>query len=106
MPEFAEWRKQHPERVIKAEDGTKHMHTQEVLGRARTMPPGSGEEQVTVRTLELARGMVTCALEKMRDPKLATADKLNSQEGTKYLALNLDAHERTNEGHHGYERLV
>ena len=60
--EFAEWRKEQLERVVKAEDGTKHFITQEVLREARTPKRGSGNEQATTRTLEFIKAQAQRAL--------------------------------------------
>ena len=55
MPEFKEWRQQLHEQTITSADGVRHFKNQEVLREARTPPVGSGNEQATPLTLELAK---------------------------------------------------
>ena len=95
VPEFALWRREQLELTVKAEDGTKHLVMQEVLREARTPTPGSGCYQATALTLELAKLMAQAALDKMYDPKVALADKLESQDGVNCFSKNQDAHEKT-----------
>ena len=100
VPEFREWRDEQLAAKVKSADGTKHHLMREVLRRARTPGAGSGEEQATPLTLELAKEMAQRAIEKMIDPKLALADKLKSLNGVNSFERNADAHERT-KGCHG-----
>ena len=95
VPAFAEWQKEMMEEKVKAEDGTEHYLNREVLREARSPTPGSGNEQATPMTLELAKVMAQRALEKMHDKKIALADKLTSQDGVNSFGRNHDAHERT-----------
>ena len=95
LPEFAAWRAEQLERRVVAEDGTVHCLVREVLREARTPTAGSGNEQATAKTLELAKAQATRALEKLHDKRLALADKLSSQDGENAYSSNADAHART-----------
>jgi hypothetical protein len=79
LPEFADWRAEERARKVKAENGTQYVLWQEVLKEARTPAPGSGNAQATELTLRLAKEMAQKALDKMHCPKVALADKLESQ---------------------------
>ena len=100
VPEFKDWQQKLLDTVVKAEDGTEHYLVREVLRKARTPPPGSGEHQATELALKLAAAQAARALEKMHDPKLAIADKLASQGGANAFGANADGHART-QGVHG-----
>ena len=78
VPAFAEWRREQLDFKAHAEDGTEYFLHQEVLREART-PSGKGNQQATVLTLELAKEQAQKALDKMHDPRVALADKLESQ---------------------------
>ena len=65
--------------AVRAEDGTEHFVMREVLRKARAPTPGSGEQEATPMTLEILKVQADRALEKMHDPKVALADKLDSQ---------------------------
>ena len=66
-----------------------------MLREARTPTAGSGNEQATEVMLELAKAQAQAALDKMYDPKVALADKLESQNGVNCFSKNQDAHEKT-----------
>ena len=96
LPEFKAWREEFFERMVLAEDGeTNHAIYREVLREARAPTAGSGNDQATKVTLELAKQMAIRVLEKMRDPKIALADKLTSQNGVNSIGRRQDAHEAT-----------
>lgn len=99
LPEFAAWRKEQLERKVLAEDGSEHDLLREVLSEARAPTEGSGNAQATPMVLKLAKAMAEAALKKMHDPKLALADKLESQHGAKAFRANLDAHSRVLDSH-------
>ena len=95
VTEFAEWQKEQLEATVAAEDGTDIDLVRAVLSEARAPAEGTGNHQATARTLELAKVQAERALEKLKDPKLALADKLTSQDGANSFGKNADAHART-----------
>jgi hypothetical protein len=78
LPAFAEWRREQLQLKASAEDGTEYFLHQEVLREART-PKLKGNIQAHDLTLELAKEQAEKALAKMHDPRVALADKLESQ---------------------------
>ena len=100
IPEFKDWRQELWDTKVKAEDGKQYYLVREVLRKARSPDPGTGEEQETALTLKILQAEARRALEKMHDPKLALADKLSSQDGANAYSSNADAHERL-KGVHG-----
>ena len=100
IPEFKDWQQELWDTKVKAEDGTEYYLVREVLRKARSPDPGTGEEQATQMTLTILKAEARRALEKMHDPRLALADKLTSQEGANAFSTNQDAHERL-KGVHG-----
>ena len=78
VPAFVEWRKEQLEFKAYAEDGTEYFLHQVVLREART-PQMKGHIQAHELTLELAKEQAQKALDKMHDPRVALADKLESQ---------------------------
>ena len=79
VPAFAEWRMEERERTVRAADGSVHKVQEEVLREAQEVK-GEGFEVYESFTLELIKEQAQKALNKMRDPKVALADKLTSQE--------------------------
>lgn len=79
QPQFAEWRQEQREKTVSAADGTKYRVVEEVLGRARAPQSGTGEQLATPMVLELIKAQAQAALDKMHDPRVALADKLESQ---------------------------
>ena len=95
LPEFDAWRDELFATTVMAPDGkTPHRVVEEVLRRARTPAPGSGEHQATELTLKIIRAQAERALEKLHDQRLALADKLESQGGKNSLSANAHLHER------------
>ena len=89
MPEFAEWRAEQLAKTVVAPDGTSHFIVREVLNEARMPADVSGNYQATTVALELARAQAEEGLKKIRNPKLAMADKLSSQDGYRMAATRL-----------------
>jgi hypothetical protein len=96
LPEFKAWREEQMARTVLAADGkTEHAVYREVLHRARSPGPGSGDDQATDTTLKLIQQMARRALEKLHDKKIALADKLTSQGGVNAIGERQEALERT-----------
>jgi hypothetical protein len=92
VPAFAEWRQKQLEYKVHAEDGTEYLLHQVVLREARR-PVRDGHKQAHDLTLELAKEQAQAALDKMHNPAVALADKLESQGGAN--CFSEDAHKRT-----------
>ena len=92
LPTFAEFQRELQESTICSPDGQKHDIIKLVLAEARRPTSGSGNEQAQAITLELIKQQAARGLEKMRDPKLAIADKL--ADGANAYAKIADAHKR------------
>lgn len=96
LPAFRDWRAELLARPLK---GCGDHTFADVLREARVPTPGSGNQQATPKVLELAKLQAEAALKKMHDPKLALADKLESQDGVNAWSKNEDAHRRTIDAH-------
>jgi hypothetical protein len=106
LPAFKDWREELQQLTVTAEDGqTKYYVVREVLGRARSPEPESGDWQATPVMLEIIQAQAERALEKLHDKRLALADKLSSQGGINAFSANADAHKRT-QGCHGDNNMV
>lgn len=80
QPLFAAWRKALMEQTHASPDGTKHRLWECALTEARS-PANASNAQATSTAVELAQSMANAALLKMRDTRLAIADKLSSLDG-------------------------
>ena len=92
---FQEWREELAKETIPSPDGSKqHPWYQRVLDEARA-PVNKSNAAATDATIDLAQAMAVAGLAKMRDPKIAIADWLTSQEGSKSIGKNAAAHAAT-----------
>lgn len=105
QPVFKEWMDRAAIETITAPDGrTKHPWHQIVLAEARA-PTNESVKQTEDMTIQLAQAMAVCGLKKMRDPKVAIADWLSSQDGKFSLARSAAAHEATKGAHVTNDRV-
>ena len=95
QPLFQKWREDLAKETIPSPDGsTQHPWYQRVLDEARK-PVNKSNAAATDATIDLAQAMAVAGLAKMRDPKIAIADWLTSQDGSKSLGKNAAAHAAT-----------
>eukprot|EP00965_Chrysotila_dentata_P200351 6179929-Pleurochrysis_carterae.AAC.2 len=84
---------------VHSPDGSKdYAKYEQALAEAQS-PTDETNVAATGKTVEIIKVMAAAAVNKMRDPKLAIADKLASQEGANSYFLNADAHAATRSAH-------
>ena len=95
QPLFQAWRKELASETVAAPDGkTKHSWYKRVLSEAQ-VPKNESNVAATDATIDLIQKMAIAGLAKMRDPRIAIADWLTSQGGSKSFGKNADAHAAT-----------
>ena len=99
QPLFQVWRDELAADTVIAPDGKqKHPWFKQVLSEAQA-PKNKSNIAATDATIDLIQAMALAGLEKMRNPKLAIADWLTSQDGSKSFGKNADAHAATMGAH-------
>eukprot|EP00966_Prymnesium_polylepis_P184914 4285642-Prymnesium_polylepis.1 len=99
QPLFQAWREELQTETFPSPDGSKHHPWyQRILSEARA-PVNKSSAAATDVTIDLAQAMAVAGLAKMRDPKIAIADWLTSQDGSKSIGKNAAAHAATAGAH-------
>ena len=93
---FRTWRKELASETVASPDKTKPGHAwfKRVLGEAQS-PTNESNKAATDATIDLIEAMAVAGLAKMRDPRIAIADWLTSQDGSKSIGKNAAAHAAT-----------